>query len=110
MKAPLKVLLVFVNEADRWQDGQPLYQVLVERLRQLGIAGATATAGIMGFGHHHRIHHKGLFGIADDRPVTVMALDEETTLRTAARAIRPLVQEGLLVLLDAELLADEPPA
>ena len=49
---------------------------------------ATATAGIMGFGHHHRIHHKGLFGIADDRPVTVIALDEETTLRTAARAIR----------------------
>ena len=63
------VQLMFVNEADMWHN-RPLYQAIVERLRSLDVAGATASAGLMGFGHHQRMHHKGLFGISDDRPIT----------------------------------------
>jgi PII-like signaling protein len=67
VNAPIRLLLIFVNEADM-VNNRPLYQTIVERLHQLEIAGATATAGLMGFGHHQRVHHKGLFGISDDRP------------------------------------------
>lgn len=106
MNTPIKALLIFVNEADRWHGEQPLYEALIERLRQLDVAGATAMTGIMGFGHHHRVHHKGLFGIADDRPVTIMVLDDERKLRAALPELRPMVKEGLMVLLEAELIAD----
>ena len=105
MIPPVKLLLLFVNETDLWHN-QPLYQIIVERLRQLDIAGATAGAGLVGFGHYHRVHHKGLFGIADDRPITIMAIDEEAKLRAAVPEIRALVREGLILLLDAELVAD----
>lgn len=105
MNAPTKLLLMFVNEADMWHN-HPLYQAIVERLRQLNVAGATATPGLMGFGHHHRMHHKGLFGIADDRPITIMAVDEEAKLRTVVPEIREMVREGLILLVDVELLAD----
>ncbi len=105
MNAPVKVLLVFVNEADQWHH-RPLYQALVERLHQLEVAGATAQVGIMGFGHQMRMHHKGLFGIADDRPVTIVAVDNETRLRAVVPELRLMVAEGLMVLLDAEVLAD----
>ncbi|HZR23272.1 MAG TPA: DUF190 domain-containing protein [Vicinamibacterales bacterium] len=105
MNAPIKMLLMFVNETDMWNN-HPLYQAIVERLRQLDIAGATATPGLMGFGHHHRMHHKGLFGIADDRPMTIVAVDEESRLRAVVPEIRAMVREGLLLLVDVELLAD----
>ena len=107
MQEPVKLLLIFVNETDRWHD-TPLYHALVHRMRQLGIAGATAHAGIIGFGHHKRLHHKGLLGFSDDRPVTVMAVDEEPKLRAVLPDVRDMVTEGLILLLDAELIADQP--
>jgi len=103
---PVKLLMMFVNEADRWHDA-PLYHGIVQRLRQLDIAGATAHAGIIGFGHHKRLHHKGLLGIADDRPVTITAVDAEDKLRSVLPELREMVQEGLILLLDAELVADQ---
>jgi len=107
MNAPIKLLLLFVNEADLWHN-RPLYQAIVERLHQLEIAGATAQTGLMGFGHHMRMHHKGLFGIADDRPVTIVVIDEERKLRAILPEMRQMVREGLIVMLDAEVVADTP--
>lgn len=105
MTEPVKLLLMFVNESDRWND-MPLYQAIVDRLRHLHVAGATAQAGIVGFGHHTRVHHKGLFGIADDRPITITVVDEEARIRAALPELRSMIDEGLILLLDAELVAD----
>jgi PII-like signaling protein len=105
MKAPVKLLLLFVNETDMWH-GRPLYQAVIERLNQLEIAGATATPGLMGFGHHHRMHHKGLFGVSDDRPITIMVADEEAKLRAVVPEVHHMLREGLMLLIDAELVAD----
>ncbi len=105
MTEPVKLLLMFVNESDRWND-MPLYQAIVDRLRHLHMAGATAQAGIVGFGHHTRVHHKGLFGIADDRPITITVVDEEAKLRAVLPQLREMMDEGLILLLDAELVAD----
>lgn len=107
MTEPVKLLLMYVNESDRWHDG-PLHQAIVDRLRHLHIAGATAHAGILGFGHHTRVHHKGLFGIADDRPIMITAVDEAAKIRAVLPELRGMIAEGLILLLDAELVADVP--
>ena len=103
MKGPKKMLTVVVKESDMWH-GSPLYVAFVHRLRTAGVAGVTAYAGIMGFGQHHHIHLKGLFGIADDRPVTVFAVDEEHTLRTAVAEAGDMLGGALVFLVDAEAL------
>jgi PII-like signaling protein len=103
MTAPVKMLLIYVDETDTW--GQtPLYEAIIRRLRQLEVAGATAQTGIMGFGSHMRVHQKRLFGISDDRPVIISVVDSEAKLRQILPEIRGMVQEGLLVLLDAEFV------
>ena len=107
MNAPAKLLLIFVNETDLWHN-RPLYEAIVERLQQFEVAGATAHAGIMGFGHHMRMHHKGLFGVSDDRPMTILVVDEESKLRAALPELRQMVREGLIVFLDAEVVVDQP--
>jgi PII-like signaling protein len=105
---PAKMLLVYVDETDLWETG-PLYEAIVRRLRQLGIDGATVQTGIMGFGAHMKVHHKRLFGISDDRPVAITVVDTEGKIREVLPEIRGMVKEGLVVLLDAEVVepADE---
>lgn len=106
MSEPVKLLLMFVNETDTWH-GAPLYEAIVHRLRQLAIAGATAQTGIIGFGRQIRPGHKGLFAISDDRPVTIAAVDDEKRIRAALPELRAMAGHGLILLLDAELVADE---
>jgi PII-like signaling protein len=103
MDTPIKLLVIFVDETDRW-DGLPLYEAIVRRLRQRHIAGATVHIGVMGYGSHLHVHHKGLFGVSDDRPVTISVVDGELKLRRVLPEIRPMVKEGLVILLDAELI------
>jgi uncharacterized protein len=104
MTEPVSVLLIFVNEADLWSDA-PLYEAVVKRLRELGVAGATAQAGLMSFGHHHRVRDKGIFGGLTDRPVTITAVDAEQKIRDVIPEVRSLVQDGLILLLRAELVS-----
>ena len=103
MDTPIKLLVIFVDETDRW-DGLPLYEAIVRRLRQRHSAGATVHIGVMGYGSHLHVHHKGLFGVSDDRPVTISIVDSEPKLRQVLPEIRPMVKEGLVILLDAELI------
>lgn len=103
---PAKLLLILLDETDTWGENRvPLYEAIVEKLFQLGVAGATVHTGIMGFGANRRLHKKGLFGVTDDRPVTIVVIDSEARLRAALPAIQPMVSEGLLFLLDGEVIA-----
>jgi PII-like signaling protein len=103
MTPPNKMLMIFVDESEQWED-VPLYEAILRRLVRFDIAGATVQIGVMGFGSHHRIHRKRLFGVSDDRPVTIMVIDDEAKLRNAIPEIRPLVKEGLLLLTDVEVI------
>jgi PII-like signaling protein len=96
--------LAFFDANDLWGDA-PLYEELVRQLERHGIAGATVVDGIMGFGAHRRIHHKGLFGVVDDKPVMVVAIDREEKLRAVLPLIRPMVRAGVLALVDAEIIS-----
>lgn len=99
----MKLLLIYVDETDLWETG-PLYEAIVRRLRQLGIAGATVQRGIMGFGTHGKVHHKRLFGVSDDRPIIISVVDSEAVIRQVLPEIRLMVKEGLMLLLDAEVI------
>jgi PII-like signaling protein len=103
MNPSVKLLVIFVDETDTWQQ-IPLYEAIVRRLQQSDIAGATVQLGVMGFGSHMKVHQRRLFGISDDRPVTILVADSESKLRQIMPEIRSMVREGLLLLLDAELI------
>jgi uncharacterized protein len=96
-----KMMLIFIGETT--MHGEiPLYEAIVRRLAALEVKGATVQTGVMGFGSHHKVHRKRLFGVTDDRPVTITVVDSEEKLRQAAPEIRPLVRDGLMILIDVE--------
>ena len=87
-----KLVRIFIGESDRWH-GRPLYQAIVERVRKEGLAGATVTRGIEGFGAKSHLHTSRILRLSEDMPVVVEIVD------TAERV------DGLLPLLD-EMVAD----
>ena len=106
MDAPTKLLLIFIDETDTWGKARvPLYEAVVEKLFESGIAGATVHTGIMGFGANRRLHKKGLFGVTDDRPITICVIDSEAKLRAVLPKLKEMVTEGLLFLVDGEVVA-----
>jgi len=109
MKPPVKMLMIYLDETDVYGTG-PLYEAIIRRLRQLGVNGATAVTGMMGFGAHLKVHRKRLFGISDDKPVVITVVDSEPVIREILPEIRGMVKEGLVVLLDAEVIAASPEA
>jgi uncharacterized protein len=96
-------LTVYLEETD--MSGElPLYEAVVRRLLHLNLAGATVFNGVMGFGSHGKVHRKRLFGVSDDKPVVIVAVDEPEKIRAAAEEIRRLVKEGLVTLQPVEVV------
>ncbi len=105
MQAPVKMMLIFVDETDTWGESRvPLYEAIVESLMQAGVSGATVHSGIMGFGANRQLHRKRLFGVTDERPVTITVIENEAKLRSVLPKLQAMVKEGLVFLVDGEVL------
>ena len=96
------LLRVFLGEADK-HDGRPLYEWLVLRARERGLAGATVTRGIMGYGAHSRLHTWKIERLSLDLPIVVEIVDTREKLETFLAEIDPLIHEGLATLEAAEI-------
>ena len=95
-----KVLMIFISETERLED-LPLYEAIIRKLVHLNVQGATVSTGIMGFGRHHHVHRKRLFGVNDDRPITITVVESETKMQEIIPVIRPLVKAGMVIVFDA---------
>ena len=103
MSSQTKMLMVILSQNDMHGE-VPLYEAVVRRMVQLDVRGATVNVGVMGFGSHQKVHHRRLFGVSDDRPVTITVIDGEEKLRKVAPEIRKMVPDGVIVMTEAEML------
>jgi len=92
-----KLLQLFIGESDRWH-GKPLYQAIVERVRQEGLAGATMLRGIEGFGADSRIHTSRILRLSEDLPVVIEIVDTSEQIDRAVPILDEMVGEGMLTL------------
>jgi uncharacterized protein len=96
------LLRVFIGEDDK-HDGKPLYELLVLKARERGLAGATVLRGIMGFGAHSRLHTFKIERLSLDLPIVVEIVDARDKLEAFLAEIDPLIREGLATLEKAEV-------
>lgn len=100
MMTDSRVLLIVVGEAHLFGE-VPLYEYVVRRLRQLGLAGATAIRAELGFGHRETAHPSEPLEFPTDRPVVVFAVDRAEKIERVVPEIRQAVGEGVVVVFDA---------
>jgi PII-like signaling protein len=103
LQGKAKLMRIFIGEDDRWH-GKPLYDALVESLRANDIAGVTVYRGISGYGAHRRFHRERRLALSSDLPVMLSVVDEESKIRGYLPVLEQMVQEGLVVLSDVEVI------
>jgi uncharacterized protein len=99
-----KLLRIFIGESDQWE-GRPLYQAIVRRLREEGLAGATVIRGIEGFGAHSHLHTARILRLSEDLPLLIEVVDSEDRIQQALPIIEEMIPEGLVTLENVEILA-----
>ncbi len=98
-----KLMRIFMGEADRWHD-EPLYEAVVKRLRMMDIAGATVYRGILGYGAKGHTHKQSFFHVVRDLPVMISVVESEEKLSEAAAAVENMLEDGLIVVSDVEIV------
>ncbi|HUO34733.1 MAG TPA: DUF190 domain-containing protein [Candidatus Acidoferrum sp.] len=98
-----KMMRIFIGENDKW-GGQPLYKALIESMRANDIAGATVYQGILGYGANRRIHKDSALHLSHDRPMMLSVVDTEEKLRAYFPVLDGMVQQGLVVLSDVDVI------
>jgi len=98
-----RLLRIYVGENDKW-NGKPLYRALIECMRANDIAGVTVYQGILGYGANRRIHQQKLLTLSHDRPMVLSVIDTEEKLRGFLPILDSMIQQGLVVLSDVEVI------
>ena len=103
LQGKAKLMRIFVGENDKWR-GQPLHKALIESMRANDIAGVTVYHGILGYGANRRIHKDSALHLSHDRPIMLSVIDTEEKLRAYAPVLDQMVQQGLVVLSDVDII------
>ncbi len=81
-----------ISEDDRFQGG-PLHEAVVQKCRELQIAGATVFRGLEGYGetadlHHHRRHH----------PIVIVIVDAPENIQRLVPELERMMDTGLIAV------------
>ncbi len=98
-----KELRIFIGESDRWEH-RSLAEVLLEMLREEGLAGATLVRGLAGFGAHSRIHTAHVLRLSEDLPVMIITIDEASKIAGVLPKLQQMVGEGLVAMSDVDVI------
>ena len=98
-----KLLRIFIGESDRWHH-QPLYEGIVLKARELGLAGATVLRGPMGFGANSHLHTAKILRLSLDLPIVIEIVDSEEKIKRLLPHLDSMVLEGLVTLEDVQIL------
>jgi hypothetical protein len=97
------IMRIYVGDSD-FMDGKSLYEVIVLKARELGLAGATVIRGIMGYGAHSFIHTAKILRISDDLPMIIEIVDSMENLEKIKPFLEENVKEGLITLEKVEII------
>src|SRR5271163_114913 len=98
-----KLMRIYIGENDKW-GGKPLHKALIESMRANDIAGVTVYQGILGYGANRRIHKDSALHLSHDRPIMLSVVDTEERLRAFLPLLDDLVQQGLVVFSDVDVI------
>ena len=103
-----RLLRLHFCESDQY-NGKPLYEAIVHRCKELGIAGATVFRGLEGYGETAEIHRLRLIG--KDQPVVVTIVDTPENLERLIPEVEAMMDTGMIATSDVEYMRiEKPPA
>jgi PII-like signaling protein len=94
---PAKLLRLHFTERDR-DHGKPLYEAIIEKCRELKIAGATVFRGLEGYGDAAEIHRSHI--LTHDLPIVVQIVDTAENIQRLLPVVEDMMDNGLIAISD----------
>ena len=91
------LLRIFLGESDR-HGHQPLYEAIVLKARENGLAGATVLRGVMGFGKHSILHTTKILRLSEDLPMVIEIVDSAEKIDSFLPVLEAMIKDGLITL------------
>jgi PII-like signaling protein len=98
------ILLRIFTSVDDKSGLSPLYIAIIEKAREMHLAGATVLRGPLGFGQSAHLHQGHLFPVAQDLPVVVEIVDSEEKINEFLPVLDRMMESGLVTLEAAKVL------
>jgi PII-like signaling protein len=106
------LMRIFMGENDRALEGphagKPLYQALLNLLRERGFAGATVLRGIAGFGATAKVHTDKILRLSLDLPIVLEVVETEEKIDEILPELDRLIGGGLITLERAHVILYRP--
>lgn len=102
-KGPAKKVTVYVNE-DAKHHGKPLHEEILSFLMAQGVAGATATRAMAGFGAHHRLHTPRLEVLSEHLPLRIEFVETAEKAERLLPGLYDMVTDGLIEVQDTTVV------
>lgn len=99
-----KLLRIFIGESDTWH-GKPLYQAIVQRVREEGLAGATVLRGIEGFGAKSHLHTARILRLSEDLPIVIEIVDTAENVDRVIPVLDEMVEDGMVTVERVQILS-----
>jgi uncharacterized protein len=99
-----KLLRLHLSESDQY-DGKPLYEAIVNRCKELRIAGATVFRGLEGYGESAEIHRHHL--VRKDQPIIITIVDTPENLARLIPEVEEMMGTGMIAASDVECIRVE---
>lgn len=98
-----KMMRIYIGESDKWRN-KPLHHALLEAMRANDIAGVTVYRGILGYGAKGRMHKDRALHLSHDASIMLSVVDTEAKIRAFLPLVEQMVEEGLVVLSDVDII------
>lgn len=97
------LLRIFTGESDRFEH-RPLYEAIVLKARELGLAGATVLRSPMGFGAGSHLHTAKILRLSDDLPMVIEIVDAGEKINAFLPVLDTMMDGGLVTLENVRVL------
>lgn len=101
------LLRVFIGESDK-HGHHPLYEAIVLKAREAGLAGATVTRGVMGFGKHSTLHTAKILRLSEDLPMVIEIADSLERIEKFLPMLDEMISDGLVTLEQVRVIHYKP--
>jgi PII-like signaling protein len=98
-----KQVTIFVNSTDQWH-GRPLYSAIVQTCQEHGVAGATVTRCLEGYGSSRQLHTTRILELSENLPVRIDIIDLSERLDPLLGTLGSMIGEGLMTIQEVHVL------
>ncbi len=99
-----KLLRLFISNNDEY-NGKPLWQCVLEKVKEKGLSGATVYKAVAGIGSHSKIHSFSIWRLSQNVPIIVEVIDREEKIKELVAILDNVVEEGLIVMEDVNIIS-----